>query len=372
MAGAPDPRAATTVRVEQVDHFFGEGDSRHQVLFDNNLVFPAGELVIVTGPSGSGKTTLLTLIGALRSVQSGRIEVLGQDISGLRGGAMVAMRRNIGFVFQMHNLFDSLSALENVKMALQLADHPESEMRRRGIEMLERLGLGNRMDHKPSALSGGQRQRVAVARALVNRPRLVLADEPTAALDRESSRLVVQLLKELTVQEGCTVIMVTHDNRILEMADRIVNMVDGTIKSDVVLRNALAICEFLRTVELFKHLTPTEITNIAEKMKRRQFSMNDIIIREGDPGEEFFLIGEGSVEVRRNASNSHDTVVATLGPGQFFGERALLVDEPRNATCAAASEQVETFVLGKADFKHALDMSASFRDQIQAIYFQRH
>jgi putative ABC transport system ATP-binding protein len=372
MAGFADQETATTVRVEQVDHFFGEGESRHQVLFNNNLAIEAGELVIVTGPSGSGKTTLLTLIGALRSVQSGRIEVLGQDISALRGGALVAMRRNIGFIFQMHNLFDSLNALENVKMALQLTDCPASEMRRRGTEMLERLGLGHRINHKPNALSGGQRQRVAVARALVNRPKLILADEPTAALDKDSSRIVVQLLKELTTQEGCTVIMVTHDNRILELADRIVNMVDGTIKSDVVLRNALMICEFLRTVELFKHLTPTEITNIAEKMKRRRFLRNEIIIREGDPGEEFFLIGEGSVEVRRNAADSGDATVATLGPGQVFGERALLVDEPRNATCAAASDHVETFVLGKADFRQALDMSASFRDQIQAVYFQRH
>src|SRR5262249_8380016 len=156
---------------------------------------------------------------------------------------LIAVRRNIGFIFQMHNLFDSLSAFENVKMAMHLGGCPAPEMRRRGTEILERLGLGHRIDHKPRALSGGQRQRVAVARALVNRPKLILADEPTAALDKDSGRIVVNLLKELTTREGSTVIMVTHDIRILELADRIVNMVDGTIKSDVVLRDAVMICE---------------------------------------------------------------------------------------------------------------------------------
>jgi putative ABC transport system ATP-binding protein len=367
--GAPQPRA--TIRVEKLNHFFGEGESRNQVLFNNDIEIEAGQLVIMTGPSGSGKTTLLTLIGALRSVQSGRIEVLGNDLSGLQGSPLIAMRRNIGFIFQMHNLFDSLSALENVKMAMQLGECPSSEMRRRGTEILERLGLGHRIDHKPKALSGGQRQRVAVARALVNRPKLILADEPTAALDKDSSQIVVNLLRELTTQEGCSVVMVTHDNRILELADRIVNMVDGTIKSDVVLRDAVRICEFLRTVDLFKHLTPTEITNIAERMKRRRYRMNDVIIREGDPGDEFFLIGEGSVDVRKRAPGAGDVHVATLGAGNVFGERALIVDEPRNATCAAASETVEIFALGKSDFKQALETSASFKDQIQSIYFQR-
>jgi putative ABC transport system ATP-binding protein len=367
--GAHQPQA--TVRVDKVDHFFGEGDSHTQVLFDINIEIQAGQLVIMTGPSGSGKTTLLTLIGALRSVQSGRIDVLGHNLSGLQGSDLVAVRRNIGFIFQMHNLFDSLSALENVKMAMQLGGWPPSEMRRRGTEILERLGLGHRIDHKPKALSGGQRQRVAVARAIVNRPKLILADEPTAALDKDSSRIVVNLLKELTTREGCTVMMVTHDNRILELADRIVNMVDGAIKSDVALRDAVMICEFLRSVDLFKHLTPSEITNVAERMKRRRYEKNEIITREGDQGEEFFLIGHGSVDVRKRGAGAEERHVATLSAGNFFGELALIADEPRNATCAAASEQVEVFALGKADFKQALETSASFRDQIQSVYFQR-
>jgi putative ABC transport system ATP-binding protein len=371
MSDLGPPERHTTVRVDNVSYFFGEGEARNQVLFDNNIAIEAGQLVVMTGPSGSGKTTLLTLIGALRSVQSGRIEILDRSLAGLRRRDLIAIRRNIGFIFQMHNLFDSLSALENVKMAMQLDGCPSSEMRRRGTEILERLGLGHRIDHKPRALSGGQRQRVAVARALVNRPKLVLADEPTAALDKDSSRIVVNLLKELTTQEGCTVMMVTHDNRILELADRIVNMVDGTITSDVVLRDAVMICEFLRTVDLFKHLTPTELTNIAEKMKPRRYGKDETIIREGEPGEAFFLIANGSVDVRQRGTEAEERLVATLGAGNFFGERALIVDEPRNATCIAASDQVEVFALDKANFKHALDISASFKDQIQAIYFQR-
>ncbi len=360
----------TTIQVENLDHFFGEGESRNQVLFNNNINIQAGQLVIMNGPSGSGKTTLLTLIGALRSIQSGRIEILGNDLSGLQGAPLVAMRRNIGFIFQMHNLFDSLSAYENIKMAMQLSSCPPDEMRLRGTQILERLGLGHRIDHKPRALSGGQRQRVAVARALVNRPKLILADEPTAALDKESSRIVVNLLKELTTQEGCTVVMVTHDNRILEFADRIVNMVDGSIKSDVVLHDAVRICQFLRTVEIFNHLTPAEITNIAEKMTRRNYRKNEVIIREGDPGEEFFLIGRGTVDVRKRVSGA-DTKVATLNPGDFFGERALIVEEPRNATCVAASDRVEIFVLGKTEFKAVIETSVTFKEQIQLIYFQR-
>jgi putative ABC transport system ATP-binding protein len=371
MPDASTQERRTTVRASNVNYFFGEGDSRNQVLFDTSIEIDAGQLVVMTGPSGSGKTTLLTLIGALRSVQSGRIEILDRSLSGLKRRDLVAVRRDIGFIFQMHNLFDSLSALENVKMALQLGGCPVSEMRRRGTEILERLGLGHRIDHKPRALSGGQRQRVAVARALVNRPKLILADEPTAALDKDSSRIVVSLLKELTTQDGCTVMMVTHDNRILELADRIVNMVDGSISSDIVLRDAVMVCEFLRTVDLFKHLTPTELTNIAEKMKRRRYAKGEAIIKEGEPGEEFFLIGRGSVEVRRRGTDAEERLVATLVAGNFFGERALIIDEPRNATCAAASDQVEVFALDKPSFTHALEISASFKDQIQAIYFKR-
>src|SRR5215469_7053092 len=355
-----------TVRVDGLDHFYGQGESRNQVLFDNRIEIGAGQLVVMTGPSGAGKTTLLTLVGALRSVQQGTIEVLGHSLSDLSAGELVAMRRNVGFIFQMHNLFDALSAYENVKMAMQLGDCPASEMRERGTTILDRLGLGNRIDYKPRSLSGGQRQRVAIARALVNRPKLVLADEPTAALDKDSARSVVDLLKETTVENGTTVVMVTHDHRIIEKADRLVHMVDGRIASDVVLHDALRICEFLKTVDAFQNLTPVQLTDVAEKMTKRRFVKGDVVIRQGEAGEEFFLISDGRVEVMRQG---HD--VAELGAGDFFGEGALITGEPRNAT-VVANDNVDTYVLGKADFRAAIEASASFRDQLYRVYFVRH
>ena len=361
----------SVVRVANLSHFFGEGEARHQVLHENSIEIDPAQMVVMTGPSGSGKTTLLTLIGALRSVQQGSIEVLGHDISRLAGRNLVAVRRSIGFIFQMHNLFDSLSAYENVQMAMQLGDHPPSEMRRRGTEILDRLGLGHRIHHRPKALSGGQRQRVAVARALVNRPKLILADEPTAALDPESSQIVVGLLKQLTVEAGCSVIMVTHDHRILEIADRIVNMVDGVIKSDVVLSDAVRICEFLRTVQLFQKLTPIELTQVAERMKKRRFAPNEVIIRQGEPGDYFYLVSRGAVDVTRRDGDAGERHLATLGIGHCFGERALISGEPRNATVTAKSD-VEAYILNTPDFAQALDSSPSFKEQLYKIYFQRH
>ncbi len=360
-----------TVRVEHVNHHYGEGVSRNQVLFDNCLELEAGQLVIMTGPSGSGKTTLISLVGALRSVQEGRIRILDRDLTGLAQQELVDMRRNLGFIFQAHNLFDSLSAYENVKMALQLGGCSAGEMRQRGVHMLERLGLGHRVDYKPRSLSGGQRQRVAVARALVNRPKLVLADEPTASLDKESSATVVSLLKELTVNEGCTVMMVTHDNRILELADRIVNMVDGKIISNVVLRTTLILCEFLKSVELFKQLTPPEIANVADRMETRKYNSGDVIIRQGDPGEDFYLIGRGSAAVSSQVAGEGERRVATLAAGDVFGEMALLTDEARNATVQAL-EELEVYSLSKQHFRDALDRSLGFKEQIRQIYFDRY
>jgi putative ABC transport system ATP-binding protein len=279
---------------------------------------------------------------------------------------LVVTRRHVGFIFQMHNLFDALSAYENVMMAMQLGGCPAADMRPRGTGILDRLGLGNRIDYKPRSLSGGQRQRVAIARALVNSPKLVLADEPTAALDRDSAHSVVDLLKEMTIEHDSTVVMVTHDHRIIEKADRLVHMVDGRIASDVVLHDAMRICEFLKTVDAFKDLTPLELTNVAEKMTKRQFVAGDVVIRQGEPGEEFFLISDGSVEVMRE---NHE--VATLGAGDFFGEGALITGEPRNAT-VVANDNLDTYVLGKADFRTAIEASRSFRDQLYRVYFLRH
>jgi len=362
-----EPDLDPVVWVEGLNFFYGEGESRNQVLFDIGLAVEPGQLVVMTGPSGSGKTTLLTLIGALRSIQDGRIDLLGQDLSGLGTGDLVHIRRDIGFIFQMHNLFESLTAYENVKMALQLAGgHTGAEMRERGVAMLESLGLGARINHKPRQLSGGQRQRVAIARALANRPRLVLADEPTAALDPDSTRNVVRLFKDLTVEDGTAIVMVTHDHRIIELADRLVHMVDGRIVSDIMLNDALRICEFLKGVEGFKNLTPTELTHVAEHMTKRHYMPGEVVVQEGDVGHELFLVSEGEVRVERSGAE-----VARLGPGEFFGELALMSGEPRNATVIAA-DPLETYVLGAEEFHAAIEQSASFRDQLRRVYYMRH
>lgn len=231
--------AAPIVQIRGLDFYYGKGDLRKQVLSDISLDLPPGQIVIMTGPSGSGKTTLLMLIGALRSATSGSLAVLGREMVGASKSQLVELRRNIGFIFQSHNLFESLSAAQNVEMAVELG-RDWSHKRQQAVEILTQVGLADRVDYKPGALSGGQKQRVAIARALVNKPTLILADEPTAALDRKSGRDVVTLLQRLAKAEGRTILMVTHDNRILDVADRIINLVDGRLESDEDLVNFVA------------------------------------------------------------------------------------------------------------------------------------
>jgi putative ABC transport system ATP-binding protein len=224
------------IAVQNLNHFFGQGQLRKQVLFDVTLEIHAGEIVIMTGPSGSGKTTLLTLSGGLRSAQEGSLKVLGKELCGASAEALTLARRNNGYIFQAHNLHNSLTALQNVKMGLELHNHLSlSEMRDRATVMLDHVGLGNRLDYYPDDLSGGQKQRVAIARALVSRPKIVLADEPTAALDSKSGRDVVNLMQTLAKEQGCTILLVTHDNRILDVADRIVQMEDGKLTGNSVM-----------------------------------------------------------------------------------------------------------------------------------------
>jgi putative ABC transport system ATP-binding protein len=219
-----------TIQIQNLNHSFGKGNLEKPVLIDINLEINRGEIVILTGPSGSGKTTLLTLIGALRSMQQGSLKILDRELSGASANQLVATRSRIGFIFQAHNLLKSLTAWENVTMPLKL--HPHIKNRQAvAIEILTLVGLGDRTDYYPENLSGGQKQRVAIARALVSKPQLILADEPTAALDSKSGREVVTLMHNLAKEQGCTILMVTHDNRILDVADRIIHMEDGCLIS---------------------------------------------------------------------------------------------------------------------------------------------
>jgi putative ABC transport system ATP-binding protein len=221
------------VEIRDVTYAYGEGALRREVLREVDLRVGPGEIVILTGPSGSGKTTLLTLAGALRGVQEGSCRVLGRELAGAREAERVALRRRIGFIFQSHNLLGFLSARQNVAMALELdGATTERERLERADAMLASVGLAEHAGKGPGQLSGGQRQRVAVARALVGSPGLILADEPTAALDKASGQEVVHLLRDLARSRGTAILLVTHDPRILDVADRIVAMEDGRVVVD--------------------------------------------------------------------------------------------------------------------------------------------
>lgn len=220
------------ISIRNLNHYYGSSVLRKQVLFDINLDIQPGEIIIMTGPSGSGKTTLLTLLGGLRSVQNGSLVCLGRELSGASEDSLVAVRRHIGYIFQAHNLLPFMTARQNVCMSLEMHKGVNRLVaEQQASRVLQQVGLGDRVTYYPDKLSGGQKQRVAIARALASQPKLVLADEPTASLDKKTGRDVVDLMSNLVKQQGCTILLVTHDNRILDIADRIIHMEDGRLVS---------------------------------------------------------------------------------------------------------------------------------------------
>jgi len=232
---SPPPRPAATadqpvISLDQVNHWFGTGEERKHALKDITLDIYPGQIVICTGPSGSGKTTLLTMLGGLRSCQEGSLKILGQELNGASKEQLAELRLNVGFIFQAHNLMMFLNARRNVRLSLELHDRfYDQDIDHLATEMLEKVGLADRVNYMPANLSGGQRQRVAIARALVSQPKILLGDEPTAALDKESGRTVVELMQQLAREQKTTIIMVTHDNKILDVADRIIIVEDGRL-----------------------------------------------------------------------------------------------------------------------------------------------
>ena len=360
----PDP-SELSVNVDQVSHYYGEGETRKQVLFSNELKIRRGEIVIMTGPSGSGKTTLLTLVGTLRSVQEGSLKVLDTELNGISPSDTTMLRKKTGFIFQAHNLFESLTAYQNVKMSTELSGMKSSDVRPKIESTLSRLGLDQRIHYKPKSLSGGQKQRVAIARGIIHNPQLILADEPTAALDAESGREVVTIFQEMAQQHGCTILIVTHDNRILDVADRIVSMVDGSIRSSVLVKWNSAMCKILNKFQIFRSLTPQSISQVADMMELKTYSPGDEIIRQGELGDEFFVIGKGAVDIEVDGAK-----VNTLAEGAFFGEVSLIKEQPRNATVRAKTE-VACFVLSKEEFQSVVDESTTFEDELRKAIFSR-
>ncbi|KGG12331.1 MULTISPECIES: DevA family ABC transporter ATP-binding protein [Prochlorococcus] len=219
-----------SVDIQELSHWYGKGSMKKKVLHSISLTISPGEVVLLTGPSGCGKTTLLTLIGALRNVQEGQLFVLGRQLKNSSRKTRQILRRNIGMIFQGHNLLRCLTAEQNVQIGADLlTGFSYRDRRKQSRNWLKEVGLTEHMNKLPHDLSGGQKQRVAIARALAARPKLLLADEPTAALDSGTGREVVSLLKRLALEQSCAVLIVTHDPRILDVADRLLKMEDGRL-----------------------------------------------------------------------------------------------------------------------------------------------
>lgn len=221
---------AAIIDVSHLNFSFGSGEIERPVLKDVTLSIDKGEIVLMTGPSGSGKTTFLTIVGGLRQACHGSVQVLDQQLVGSEEQVRIKIRQQTGYIFQQHNLLKALTALQNVSMTLEMHDAMTEQQRlEQAAAMLDAVGLGDRMDYRPEQLSGGQRQRVSIARALVGQPKIILADEPTASLDKQSGYEAVGILKRLAKERGTTILLVTHDYRILDIADRVLELEDGVI-----------------------------------------------------------------------------------------------------------------------------------------------
>lgn len=228
------PHHNFVVQVRQLNHWYGKGESRLQVLYDINLDIPRGAVVMVRGPSGSGKTTLLTLLGCLRRVEDGSVKLMGQELLGASEETLTAMRRYLGFVFQFHNLHSALTAMENVRMGIDVHRYDGTvakgtNWQEAASTMLGLVGLADRKNYYIDNLSGGQKQRVAIARALVGNPELLFADEPTAALDIDTGLRVIELMKAIGKERGMTTMLVTHDTRLQHLADMKIDLEDGRL-----------------------------------------------------------------------------------------------------------------------------------------------
>ncbi len=226
----PDPDQPI-VRVQDLTKIYGSGETAVRALNALSVEVQAGEFVAVMGPSGCGKSTLLNMLGALDQPTEGTVWVAGEDLSELKDVDRFRAR-TVGFVFQLHNLLPTMTAQENVEVPLQGHVNSRKERRQRAAHLLELVGLGDRLDHLPGQLSGGQRQRVAIARSLANSPAMILADEPSGALDSQSSDEILALLAELNRSQGTSIIVVTHDRRVAQATQRILRMQDGRIVSD--------------------------------------------------------------------------------------------------------------------------------------------
>ena len=224
------PAAKPAVSCRKLTKSFGQGETKVWALSGIDVEIPQGEMTLLVGPSGCGKTTLISIVAGLLDPTEGEVEVFGESLTRMPGRKLVQFRgRTIGFVFQQYNLLPALTAAENAAVPLLIANHPRKKAIEKAREMLRQVGIENKSDARPTQLSGGQQQRVAIARALIHQPRLLVCDEPTAALDAHSGQTVMELLRRVAVQPDRAVVVVTHDSRVYKYGDRIVTMSDGQI-----------------------------------------------------------------------------------------------------------------------------------------------
>jgi putative ABC transport system ATP-binding protein len=222
------------IEIENLEKIYNESEIKVHAIRGIDLSFEEGEFAAIVGPSGSGKTTLLNMLGGLDSPSKGKITIGGVDIGSLKSSELINFRLdNIGFVFQAYNLIPVLTARENVEFIMHLQGRSKNEREARTRELMEAVGLGDRLDSRPSKLSGGQQQRVAVARALASKPKFVLADEPTANLDSEATENLLDIMEQLNREENITFIFATHDARVMKKARRVITIEDGKVLSDV-------------------------------------------------------------------------------------------------------------------------------------------
>lgn len=318
--------------VQKLTVEFAAGDYVVRPLDGLSFEVPDGSLSILLGPSGSGKTTLLSCLAGILTPTSGSIRLGGREVAGLTGGESTAYRRStVGVVFQAFNLVPSLTATENVAAPLLAAGRPRGKARARAVELLESVGLGERLDHRPGSLSGGQQQRVAIARARVHDAPLVLADEPTAHLDYVQVEEIIKLIRGMAAP-GRSVVVSTHDERMLPLADQV--------------------------IELVPRFAPTTGGH-----RRLELRPGDSLFEEGDRGDLVYLVNAGEIAIARAQPGGGEEILATMGAGDYFGEMAPLFNLPRSASARAKTAATVTgYPIG--DFRELLGVE-HLRDLVQ-------
>ncbi len=335
------------------------------MLHDINLDIHSGTNVFLTGYSGSGKTTLISLMGCLRSVQKGSLKLLGVELNGANARTLLKMRRRVGYVFQHFNLLEFLTIRQNVQQSLELQPNFSGRAARKLSEsMLDQVGLGDRLNAYPAELSGGQKQRVAVARALVHQPRLVVADEPTAALDMTTGREIVDLICRLSKKQNSAAIIVTHNLRILDNADEILHMADGRLTTAIAQQISL----------VFPNLDDRHLAELSEQTTSRLYMPGEAIIRQGETADAFFILSKGEVRVSVDTPDGATREVAHLKQrGAYFGEMGLLSEDSRRQANVIADGELptEVLVIDRDAFASLCDRSRPTRAVIADEMMQR-